>query len=86
MLPSYLMKWRNRGNSGLVLLFHLLVMKGDDVNKLTKKEICALFIAYFAVKEGVNKKSKGDISFNLRNKYNLTLINSYRSINMIYNP
>ena len=61
-------------------------VKGDDVIKLTKKEICALFLAYFAVKEGVNKKSKGDISYNLIEKHNLTLINSYRSINMIYNP
>ena len=27
-----------------------LVVKGDDISKLTKKEICALLLAYFAVK------------------------------------
>ena len=29
-------------------------MKGDDISKLTKKEICALLLAYFTVNEYIN--------------------------------
>jgi hypothetical protein len=32
---------------------------------LTKKEICALLLSYFAVKEDINKKRKGDIVLQL---------------------
>jgi hypothetical protein len=36
-----------------------LMVKGNDVCKLTKKEMCALLLFYFAVKEDINKKRKG---------------------------
>jgi hypothetical protein len=42
-----------------------LVVKGNDVSKLTKKEICALLLSYFVVKEDINKKRKGDIILQL---------------------
>ena len=38
-----------------------LVVKGNGVSKLTKKEICAFLLTYFLAKEKVNKKCKGDI-------------------------
>ena len=40
-------------------------MKGDDISKLTKKEICALLLAYFAVNKDVNKNKKVDIVLKL---------------------
>jgi hypothetical protein len=42
-----------------------LAAKGNDVSKLTKKEICALLFSYFAVKEDITKKRKGDIVLQL---------------------
>jgi hypothetical protein len=38
-----------------------LVVKGKDVSNITKKEICALLLSYFAVKEDINKKRNSDI-------------------------
>jgi hypothetical protein len=40
-----------------------LAVKGNDVSKLTKKEMCALLLSYLSVKEYINKKS-----FNWRRK------------------
>jgi hypothetical protein len=42
-----------------------LAAKGNDVSKLTNKEMCALLLSYFAVKEDINKKRKGDIVLQL---------------------
>ena len=42
-----------------------LAAKGDDISKLTKKEICALLLAYFAMNEYINNNQKGIIFLQL---------------------